>query len=150
MSPRCPHASTIHSQSAFDCPITVLAFTALSVDTRTNCSAPNSTATSATVRVTRALLRTASERVRLHQRHVLVGRGVEHHPGVVLLEDLAHLRRVARVGEHGGRVESALVHELALDLEEPGFAVVDEDEARRADARQLAAELGADRLRLPR
>jgi len=60
MSSRCPHASTIHSQSAFDWPMTVLGFAALSVDTSTNRLAPNSTATSARVRVPRVLLRTAS------------------------------------------------------------------------------------------
>ena len=59
-SARWPHASTIHSHSAFDCPITVFGFTALSVETRTNRLAPNSTATSATFRVTSVLLRTAS------------------------------------------------------------------------------------------
>ena len=40
--------STIHSQSAFDCPITVFGFAALSVETSTKRFAPNSTATSAT------------------------------------------------------------------------------------------------------
>src|SRR5436190_1092916 len=60
VSSRCPHASTSHSQSAFDCPMTVFGFTALSVDTRTKRLASNSTATSATVRVTSELLRTAS------------------------------------------------------------------------------------------
>ena len=86
------------------------------------------------------------ERVRLHQRHVLVRRRVEDDCGPVLVEDLAHLHLVAGVGEHrGGRVEDALVDELALDLEQPGLGVVDEHEPRRADARDLAAELGADR-----
>ncbi len=59
-SPRCPHVSTIHSQSAFDWPMIVLGFAALSVETRTNRLAPNSTATSAIVRVPSVLLRTAS------------------------------------------------------------------------------------------
>ena len=86
------------------------------------------------------------ERVRLHERHVLVRGGVEDDGRAVLLEDLAHLRRVARVGENGSRgVEVALVHELALDLEQARLAVVDEHEPGRAHARDLAAELGADR-----
>ena len=59
-SARWPHVSTIHSQSAFDCPMTVCGFAALSVETSTNRFAPNSTATSATVRVPSVLLRTAS------------------------------------------------------------------------------------------
>jgi hypothetical protein len=60
VSSRCPQPSTIHSHSAFDCPMTVFAFTALSVETSTKRFAPYSTAVSATVRVTSALLRTAS------------------------------------------------------------------------------------------
>ena len=59
-SPRCPHVSTIHSQSAFDWPMIVLGFAALSVETSTKRLAPNSTATSAIVRVPSVLLRTAS------------------------------------------------------------------------------------------
>ena len=42
-------------------------------------------------------------------------------------------------------MESALVDELPLDLEEAGLAVVHEDEPGRAHARDLAAELRADR-----
>jgi hypothetical protein len=43
------------------------------------------------------------------------------------------------------RVVRPLVDQLALDREEGRLAVVDEDEARRPDPRDLAAELGADR-----
>ena len=59
-SARWPHVSTIHSHSAFDWPITVFGLAALSVETSTNRRAPNSTATSASVRVPSVLLRTAS------------------------------------------------------------------------------------------
>ena len=59
-SSRWPYVSTIHSHSAFDCPMTVFGFAALSVETSTNLFAPKSTATSATVRVPSVLLRTAS------------------------------------------------------------------------------------------
>ena len=59
-SARWPHVSTIHSASAFDWPITVRGFAALSVETRTKRLAPNSAATSATTRVPSVLLRTAS------------------------------------------------------------------------------------------
>ena len=52
---------------------------------------------------------------------------MEDHRRPVALEDLPHRRCVAGVGEHGcGRVETALVDELALDLEEAGLTVVDE------------------------
>ena len=60
MSCRWPKAWTIHSQSAFDWPITVFGFTALSVDTSTKLRASNSIATSAIVRVPSVLLRTDS------------------------------------------------------------------------------------------
>jgi hypothetical protein len=60
MSLRAPYASTIHSQRAFDCPITVFGLTALSVETSTKRSARNSIATSAITRVASVLLRTDS------------------------------------------------------------------------------------------
>ena len=76
-----PNASTIHSHSAFDCPITVFGLTALSVEMRTKRSAPNSTAISATVRVAERVVAHRLDGVRLDQRHVLVGRGVEDDGG---------------------------------------------------------------------
>ena len=42
-------------------------------------------------------------------------------------------------------MESALVHELAFDIEQSRLAVVDEHEPRRPDPRDLAAELRSDR-----
>ena len=93
--------------------------TALSVEMSTNRSAPNSTATSATAACREHVVPHGLERVRLHQRHVLVRRGVEDDLGPVALEDLPQLRAVAAVGEHRhARGELALVDELALDLEE--------------------------------
>ena len=77
---------------------------------------------------------------------MLVRGRVEDDLGPVALEDLAHLRLVldvAEIGMRGG--EAPLVHELALDLEQRRLGVVDEDEARGAEVRDLAAELGADR-----
>ena len=53
-------ASTAHSASAFDAPMTVAGLTALSVETSTKRSAPASPAAAATMRVATALLRTAS------------------------------------------------------------------------------------------
>ena len=59
-SRRWPKDSTIHSQSAFDWPITVFGLTALSVEMSTNRSTSNSADSSATVRVATTLLRTDS------------------------------------------------------------------------------------------
>ena len=85
------------------------------------------------------------ERVRLHQWDVLVRGGVEDDRRPVLLEDLSQLRRVPCVGEHcRGRVEVALVDQLALDLEEARLTVVDKHEPCRLHAGNLTAELGAD------
>ena len=53
-------ASTAHSASAFDAPITVAGMTALSVETSTNVDTRASPATRATTRVASALLRIAS------------------------------------------------------------------------------------------
>ncbi len=53
-------ASTAHSASALEAPITVAGLTALSVDTSTKRSTPASPAAAATMRVATALLRTAS------------------------------------------------------------------------------------------
>ena len=107
VSSRWPQDSTIHSQSAFDWPITVFALTALSVETSTKRFAPNSTAMSATVRVTSALLRTASSGFASMSGTCLYAAAWKTTAGPVLLEDLAHLRRVAGVGEHrGSRVEA--------------------------------------------
>ncbi len=84
--------------------------------------------------------------IRLDERDVLVRGRVKHDCGPVLLEDLPHLRAVARVRQYrSGRMEAPLVHELAFDLEQPLLPVVDEDEPGRPDPRDLAAELGADR-----
>ena len=85
--------------------------------------------------------------MRVHQRDVLVRRCVEHDRRPVLLEHLApHRLRVLHVDQLGNRCgEVALVDELALDLEERRLGVVDEDQAGRADTRDLPAELGADR-----
>ena len=138
---RWPHVSTIHSASAFDWPITVFGFAALSVETSTNRFAPYSTATSATTRVPSVLFRTASSGVRLHQRDVLVRRRVEDDAGAVLVEDLPELDGVLHVADDGRCGEAPVADELALDLEQRRLGVVEQHELRRADARDLAAEL---------
>jgi hypothetical protein len=57
---RRPAASATHSAIAFEAPMTVPGFTALSVDTSTNRSTPAAAAVSAVTRVAIALLRSAS------------------------------------------------------------------------------------------
>ncbi len=86
----------------------------------------------------------------LHHRHVLVGRGVEDHGRPVLAEHLAHPLLLLAVGEHGDRgAEVAILLELASDLEQVVLGVVDEDQPRGPDARDLPAQLRADRAAGP-
>ena len=59
-SRRCPSDSMIHSQNAFDWPITVFGLTALSVEINTKRSTSNSAASSATIFVATTLFRTDS------------------------------------------------------------------------------------------
>ena len=71
---------------------------------------------------------------------------MEDDRGAVLGEHLAHPLALLAVREHRDRVEHvAVLDELAADLEEVVLRVVEQDELARADAGDLAAELGADR-----
>ena len=64
----------------------------------------------------------------------------------VLGEHLAHALVLLAVGEHGDGVEHvAVLDELAPDREEVVLGVVEQHQLARADARDLAAQLGADR-----
>ena len=142
-----PYASTIHSQSAFDWPITVFGLTALSVETSTKRSTPNSTATSAIdlrrerrcCAPPRAGSPPSAARACTRPRGRRPPGGSARRPGA----SSSRLPTSASTGTHGG--EAALVDELALDLEQRRLALVDEDQPLAADARDLAAELGADR-----
>ena len=86
------------------------------------------------------------ERVGLHQRHVLVGGGVEDDARLEALHHLEHPVRLLAVGEHRLDVgEVALLDHLAVDLEEVVLGVVEHHQQPRLDPGDLAAELGADR-----
>ena len=86
------------------------------------------------------------ERIRLDQRHVLVGRRVENDRRLVVVEALPQHRAVLDVGEHRhDSREVSFVHQFAIDLEEVVLGVVDEDQAFWSERHELAAELGADR-----
>ena len=77
--------------------------TALSVETSTKRSTPASPAAAATMRVADGVVADRLDRVLLHQRHVLVGGGVEDDRRPVLVEHLAHADGVLAVGQHRGR-----------------------------------------------
>ena len=64
----------------------------------------------------------------------------------MLGEHLAHALALLAVGEHrDGVLHVPVVDQLALDLEQVVLGVVEQDQLARADARDLAAQLGADR-----
>ena len=88
------------------------------------------------------------DRVGLHQADVLVRGRVEDDRRAVLGEHLAHALLLLAVGEHRGehrRRHVALVLELALDREEVVLGVIEQHDPVGLDARDLAAQLRADR-----
>ena len=145
---RCWAASTANSASAFDAPITVAGCTALSVETSTKRLDARLARDPRDEPRGERVVAHRLDRVALHQPDVLVGGGVEDDVGRCSAKHLAHPLALLAVGEHGRerrRVDVAVVLELALDAEEVVLGVVDEDQPPRRDARDLAAQLGADR-----
>ena len=71
---------------------------------------------------------------------------MEDDRGAVLGQHLAHALLLLAVGQDGhGGPDVAVLLELAADLEQVVLGVVDEHQAARAHAGDLAAQLGADR-----
>ena len=143
---RCCAASTAHSASAFEAPITVSGDTALSVDTSTNRFAPASPAAAATIRVATALLRTASIGFSSISGTCLYAAAWKTTPGRCSW-NTSLIRTASRdVREHRrGAREVSLLLELAADLEQRVLGVLDQDQPPRRHARDLAAELRPDR-----
>ena len=139
-------ASAAHSASALDAPITVAGSTALSVETWTK------TLRAGVARDARhhargdRVVAHGLDGVLLHQPDVLVGGRVEDDGRAVLAEHLPHALLLLAVGEHRDGVERVpVLDQLARDLEQVVLGVVEQHEPARAHARDLAAELGADR-----
>ena len=101
MSSRWPTASTIHSQSAFDWPITVCGFAALSVETSTKRPTPCSIACATSVRVPSVLLRTASTGFASIIATCLYAAAWKTTPGRCSAKHLAQLHGVLHVGDDG-------------------------------------------------
>ena len=80
-----------------------------------------------------------------HERHVFVCGGVEDCARVVLREDCAEAAGVADVGDDGGEFQAdELISQFAADFEYLVFAVIENDELRRLEGRDLAAEFAAN------
>ncbi len=82
----------------------------------------------------------------LHQRHVLVSRGVKHDVGPIAREQLAHARLVFRIADdrtHGER--RTTIRELLRDRIEGKLGELEKHQTRRREAGNLPAKLRADR-----
>ena len=78
----------------------------------------------------------------LHQRHVLVGRGVEHHLRPPALHHAADLQRVLHVGHQAYQLQRReLLGQLLFDGVEVELAQLHQHQPRRPLARHLAAQL---------
>lgn len=128
-------------------PITLVGFTALSVDTITNRSALYFTAMSATLRVPRTFTHPDSfARIGFHQWYVLVGRGVEYHLGSKAAKDgfypilapyVADNRSKGECGEFFFQFEPQVMH--------GGFATVEKNQLLDVEFGKLAADFTTDR-----
>ena len=126
--------------------MTVAGATALSVETSTNARVPESPAIAVSARVAIALLRTASTGLASISADVLVGGGVEDDVRPVLGEHLAHPLLVLAVGQDGGGASTWRSPTSSRSISNR-FASLwsTQDEPARVHARDLAAQLGADR-----
>ena len=84
--------------------------------------------------------------VHLHQRHMLVGRGVEHELRRPGREDLLQARGVLHVGRQRHDLEAGFVlADPLLDAVQRELARLHQHQPRGLEARELAAQLAADR-----
>ena len=82
----------------------------------------------------------------LHQRNMLVGRGVEHDPGTVRRKRLGHARRVLDIADDAvQRDMRVLPGEFLLHAIERKLVVLKQHQLRRFEARDLPAQLRTDR-----
>ena len=85
-------------------------------------------------------------RVLLHERHMLVGRRVEHHLRMVGAEDVVQPRRDADIADDGHEMEvGVLVLELETQVVQGSFGVVEENQPADPELHQLAAQFRTDR-----
>ena len=89
--------------------------------------------------------------MRLHERHVLVGRGVEDHLGPVAGQHLRQLVGVLDVHQRRGPRHTRMrVGQLRLDLEESPLVAVQQHQERRLHPRHLPADLRPNAAAGPR
>ncbi len=80
------------------------------------------------------------------QRHVLVGRGVEDHLGLLAGEELAHAPRIGHVGDTRGHGHAAAdCCQVAFELVQAGLVHVDSHHRCRSHGQDLSGQLRADR-----
>ena len=126
--------------------MTVAGATALSVETSTKVPTPGVAGDARHHARGERVVADGLDRVGLHQPDVLVGGGVEDDGG----RCSANTSRIRSSSLQSASTDDGVEHvavldQLALDLEQVVLGVVEQDEPARADARDLAAQLGADR-----
>jgi hypothetical protein len=140
-----PAPRTTISARRLVAPITLVGFTALSVLISTKRSAPASAAAARRARCPACCCAAPPRRCGLHQRHVLVGRGVEHHLRPPLAKRWRaggpgpSRRRSAAPAASGKRSPSSCSMRVEVEL-----AQLVQHQPRRGEARHLAAQLAAD------
>ena len=89
----------------------------------------------------------AGEGIGLHQGHVFVGGGVEHHLYGLLLQHAAGQLAIGGATEHGHElhIRGEAAAQLLIDGVEAGFAALEQHQAAGPERQDLTAELGADR-----
>ena len=134
------------SASRFDAPITLVGFTALSVEIRMKRSTPYSSAACAMQPRAAHVVLDRLARVLLHERHVFVRGGMEDDLGPVLAHDLCEPRRIGHIADD--RIQAELlprVFELQPDRVQAVLVALEHHQRRRLQPRDLPAQLGADR-----
>ena len=112
----------------------------------TNVSTPCSPASSPTQPGAEDVVLDRLARIRLHQRHVLVGGGVEDDLRRVGREKRAHAALVADVRDQRHDLDlGARAAQLAVHLEQRELRAFDQEDPGGMEARDLPHELGADR-----
>jgi hypothetical protein len=84
--------------------------------------------------------------LRLQDRQVLVGGGMENHVGTVFAHHFLDRCRIADIAQHAVKNQVLeLAAQFEIDAVQRILAVVDQDQFHRVEARDLPAQLGTDR-----
>ncbi len=134
------------SQTRLVAPITLVGFTALSVEIMTKRETPCAHGGAGQHPGAPDVVLHRLARAGLHERHVLVRRGVEDEVGPVLGHHRVNPPPVGHVADHGVDVaRAAPVAQVVLDGEEAVLVPLEQHQTARAERQDLPAQLRPDR-----